>query len=191
MLASGGRQDRRANQVIETGNVKTARLLGHPICEDDFDDLYALHQNPKVMATLGGTLRDREETASFLRLLTDCWLQDGLGPWHWHHAETGQFVGRGGLRHLEVDGEQVVEILYALMPDYWGQGYATEIAAFSATYAFDQAGLDNVVAFTMKSNIASQKVMEKIGMTYEKDIMRADLPHVFYRMNNKNALAAR
>jgi [ribosomal protein S5]-alanine N-acetyltransferase len=65
-------------------------------------------------------------------------------------------------------------------PDHWGQGYAAELAAPARDLVFSR-GVGSVVAFTLTDNTASRRVMEKLGMTYERDIVHADLPHVLYR----------
>ena len=55
------------------------------------------------------------------------------------------------------------------------------MAARSLEVAFQVLGRDSVVAFTLHDNLASRRVMEKNGMTYEKDIIHAGLPHLLYR----------
>lgn len=81
-----------------------------------------------------------------------------------------------------VGGNDEVELAYVLMPEFWGKGLATEIAQVSLKVAFEQLGLADVVCFTMTTNRASQLMMEKVGFKYERDIVRANLPHVFYRI---------
>jgi RimJ/RimL family protein N-acetyltransferase len=67
------------------------------------------------------------------------------------------------------------------MPAYWGQGYATELGAAAVELAFGPLGLDSVVAYTLPHNLASRRVMDKLGFSYEREIVYADLPHVLYR----------
>ncbi len=62
-----------------------------------------------------------------------------------------------------------VEIGWRLHPDYWGHGYATEAAAASLRFGFDEAGLDEIVAFTTTLNTRSQAVMARIGMERDLD----------------------
>ena len=69
-----------------------------------------------------------------------------------------------------------------LMPEFWGQGLATEIAQASIGIAFNELGLSDVVSFTLPTNLASRRVMEKCGLTFERDIEWKDLPHVLYRL---------
>ena len=74
-----------------------------------------------------------------------------------------------------------VEAGWAIVPKRWGEGLATELARASVSTAFEQLGLGEVVAFTLPDNAASRRVMEKVGLTYERDIEHAGLPHVLYR----------
>ncbi len=109
------------------------------------------------------------------------WEDNGFGYWMFYLKDTKEWIGRGGLRRVEVGGNIEVEVGYALMPEYWGQGIATEIAQTSVKIAFEILGLDNVVSFTSTTNIASQRVIEKAGFKYERNIIHAGSPHVLYR----------
>ena len=102
----------------------------------------------------------------------------------------GRFVGRGGIRHVHVGGEDAVELAYALMAEYWRRGLGTEMAEALLNIAFDDLGLQELICFTMQTNLGSQRVMQKVGFIYDRDIMYTDLPHVLYRLNiasRKNA----
>ena len=73
-------------------------------------------------------------------------------------------------------------MLWFVHPNYWNRGYATEMAREAARVAFDVLELVDVVSFTVHGNEASRSVMEKLGMTYERDVDHAGLPHVLYRL---------
>ena len=89
--------------------------------------------------------------------------------------------GRGGLQYTFVAGTNEVEVAWAIVPDRWGQGLATELARASVALAFDDLRLREIVAFTLPHNVASRRVMEKSGFEYEGPIVHAGLPHVLYR----------
>jgi RimJ/RimL family protein N-acetyltransferase len=59
---------------------------------------------------------------------------------------------------------------------------ATEIAKVSLHIGFERLRLTDIVCFTLTTNMASQRVMQKAGFTYERDILHANWPHVLYRM---------
>ncbi len=94
----------------------------------------------------------------------------------------GRFVGRAGLHNTHVGGNDEVELAYALMAEFWGKGLATEMAQEIVTVAFERLGMTDVVCFTLTTNRASQRVMEKARFEYERDVVHAGLPHVLYRI---------
>jgi [ribosomal protein S5]-alanine N-acetyltransferase len=67
-----------------------------------------------------------------------------------------------GLQHLE-DGPEI-EVGYRFLKEHWGHGYATESAQASIDFAFDEVGLDRIVAVALETNIASRRVLEKCGL---------------------------
>lgn len=171
------------NTVTPLKTFHTARLAAKRIEASDFAELYRMNQDPRVMATLGG-LRSKQQTREFVTASIEHWNQHGFGVWMFHDRQTGQFVGRAGLRHTEVGGKREIELLYAVMTEFWGTGIASEMAAAILTLCFDRLGLSNIVAFTLHTNIASQRVMQKSGLIYERDIVHAGLPHVLYRLKS-------
>ena len=71
--------------------------------------------------------------------------------------------------------------------EFWGRGLATEIAAAIVRMAFDDLGLPSVIALTVPDHVKSQRVMTKVGMTYERHVMHAGLQHVLYRARRETA----
>jgi len=142
----------------------------------DFDDLRRLHQDPRAMATLAADGRPlpAEQTRQSLQASLDHWERYGYGIWTFRARADGQFVGYCGLRHSQVAGRPEVELLYALLPDYWGRGLATEAASAVVQWAFDEHGLVEIWASTQAANTRSRRVMEKIGMTRDP---RDDFDH--------------
>ncbi len=158
----------------------TARLLLTKLCPGDLDDLVRMYADPQVMATLGG-VRTAEWVAEYLNRQMAHWDEHGFGFWTVRDRRTGKFAGRGGLRYATIEGRREVEVGYGFRQECWGKGLATELALESARVGFAELRLPELVSFTMTTNIASQRVMEKAGFQYERDIIYADLPHVLYR----------
>lgn len=170
------------------GRVETPRLIGEPVGIAHLDDLTAMHADERVMRTLGG-LRTRAETAALIERLAGHWAEHGFGYWAFFDAATGEFVGRGGLGQVEIDGVgSEVEVGWAVVADRWRQGLGTEIARVSVDVALGELGLESVVAFTLPDNVASRGVMAKAGFAYERDITWRSLPHVLYRYPAARAL---
>jgi RimJ/RimL family protein N-acetyltransferase len=105
----------------------TARLRLTRIRAADLADLCRMHRDERVMATLGG-VRGDEVSAEILAQLAHHWDQHRFGYWMVRDSGSGAFIGRGGLRRVVVGGVQEVEIGYALMPEHWGRGLASELA---------------------------------------------------------------
>jgi len=163
--------------------IETPRLRGERIGPEHHAALLALLGDPRVGATLGGAATPEIVTAHIERHVAG-WERDGFHYWLFVDRETGEPVGRGGLSRTDTGGAGGVEVGWAVMPDRWGQGYASEIGAASLDVAFGVLGLSEVVSYTLPHNAASRRVMEKLGFSYEREIVHADLPHVLYRIQS-------
>jgi ribosomal-protein-alanine N-acetyltransferase len=93
------------------------------------------------------------------------WTEHGYGLWVVEGRESGDFLGHCGLRFVDELAE--VEVLYALAADSWGRGYATEAGAAAVRFGFEEAGLERILGLAFPENLASRRVMEKIGMRFE------------------------
>src|SRR5216117_4027986 len=145
---------------------------------ENLEEFAALMADPRVGETMAGT-RTREESEAWLRKDIAHWEVHDFGVWHAFERSTDQLVGRIGSRVMLLEGAMEVELAWAVHPDHWGQGYAAELAAPARDLVYSR-GVGSVVALTQPSNTASLRVMEKLGMTYERDVTHADLPHVLY-----------
>ena len=162
--------------------LSTTRLLAERLQQKHFEVLCQMHRNSSVMATLGG-VRSVEQTRKFLNNNLDHWQQHGYGLWIFTAKADGQFVGRGGLRHVHVAGNDELELAYALEAAFWGQGLATEMAQAIMDVGSKSLSRNSIVCFTLKSNQASQRVMEKLGFQYERDFVHGTQPHILYRLD--------
>jgi [ribosomal protein S5]-alanine N-acetyltransferase len=159
--------------------IETARMRGTVPDDGDLPFLRGLLADPRVGETMGG-VRNPDEVAEILAHHRDTWAQDGFGYWIWRDRETGEPVARGGLSRATVEGEPVVELGWVVRSDRWGQGLATELARASIDAAA-RLGIEQVVAYTLPHNTASRRVMEKLGMTYDRTFVHGRWgPHVLY-----------
>lgn len=151
--------------VLETNRL----LLRHPVI-GDLDALWALYCDPEITKYIPDAPRSREEAKEELE-----WHMHGhpkypeLGLWATIYRETGTFIGRCGLLPWTIDGQNEVEVAYAIARDYWGQGLGIEAAQGILQYGFDKLNLSRLICMIDPENIASQKVAEKIGMSFEKE----------------------
>jgi ribosomal-protein-alanine N-acetyltransferase len=154
------------------------------------DDLTRMHGDPRGMATLGG-VRSPAETREWLGRHLEHWQRYGFGLWMAHERESGRFAGRGGSHHVIIDERDEIEVGYSLLAEFWGRGLATELACESIRVAFTMLNLDELVCFTLTTNRASQRVMQKAGFRYERDMVYKDLPHVLYRLHRADWQSSR
>jgi RimJ/RimL family protein N-acetyltransferase len=164
--------------------IATPRMLGERLSLTHFAKIHQLYTDPLVMKTLSadGRVASEDSTRKHLQMCVEHWQEHGYGIWAFHRKADGQFIGRGGLKTYEIDGEKIVGLAYAVLSDYWGQGFATEMAEASVKIGFEKLHLPEIASWTLPINRASQRVMEKIGFHYERDFQFAGLPHRFYRL---------
>jgi [ribosomal protein S5]-alanine N-acetyltransferase len=121
-----------------------------------------------------------------LRVQSAQHARDGYTLWVWRELDSGELIGQIGLQPTEVEGEPAVEVGWSVAPERWGEGFATEAARASIAWGFDRAGLEEIVSFAMIENAASLRVMEKLAMSYEREFLRAGLPHSLYRIRSSD-----
>ena len=137
------------------------------------------------MATMGG-IWDEQLAQQKMQRNCEHWQLYGHGQWLWFDRETDEFVGRGGIGKVNVNGNKEVELGYALMPQFWGRELAVEIGQKSLSIAFDLFNYSSVVCYALVNNRSSQKVMQKIGFDWESNLLIGEQPHVLYRYLNPN-----
>jgi ribosomal-protein-alanine N-acetyltransferase len=160
---------------------ETARIRARRVTPGDLEELASMYQNPLVMETLGGE-KSREQTLQSLEKMIKHMDQHGFSYWILEEKQSHTFMGRAGLLHTEIDGSHEVELGYALLPEFWSKGLATEAAKEIIRIAFEEFKLDNIVCFSLPGNMASLRVMEKLGFSFEKKCVYKELPHVLYRL---------
>src|SRR5262245_12020760 len=122
-----------------------------------------MYGDPEVTRYLGGVkTRAQAEGVMRLRILAYYDEHPGFGVWATIERATGTCVGCHVLNHIQ--GEEFIQVGYILFKEAWGKGFATEGAAALLRYGFDDCGLSQIVAITDLDNVASQRVLEKIGL---------------------------
>ena len=148
--------------------IRTARLVLKPLVPVNAADYAAMRYHPEVtkwLLPLQGN--DPVEAArGTIGRFAEQWSERGYSPWAvWHE---GRLIGHCGLNHVpELEG---TEVLWALHPDFWGGGYATEAARASLEFGFETIGLPAIFAITKLDNVASQAVVKRLGLVYRKNV---------------------
>lgn len=177
--------------------LRTNRLALRPLLPDDAEDYAAMRFHPDVARWLPPAPGAQQESDRVVaaRATIDrfaaSWQERRLAPWG--IFLDAKLVGHGGLNYVaEFDA---VEVLWALHPEAWGKGYATEVAEAALDYGFGTLDLGSIFAITLESNTASQAVMKRIGLTYRKrvdyrgftDIVWFDIDRVAYAERTSTA----
>lgn len=144
-------------------SLTTERLALRRFTMDDLDLLVRLHTDIRVMRHAGGLLT-REQSLEVLRERTVDYYEQhpGLGVWATIERSSGECVGLHLLNNIR--GETDIQVGYLLYPEYWGRGYATEMAVRVLRYGFETLGLPQIAAITDLENLASQRVLLKAGL---------------------------
>ena len=147
--------------------IETARLHMRPFTFNDLDQFALIGSDPEVMRYIGdGRPQYREQTEATLNAIIEHHHRHGFGLWGAIEKASGSLAGFCGLQFLDKTSE--VEVGYRLAKRFWGKGLASEGAAASLRYGFEELGLDRIVAVVQPQNIASSRVLEKIGLSYVK-----------------------
>ena len=172
--------------------IETERLILRPYTEADRPALAEINGHPEVGMWLSGVLT-RAESDAFMDRATAHIADHGFGFWGAERKADGRLVGCIGLLVMGegMPGQGGIEIGWRLHPDVQGSGFATEGAAACRDWAFETLGAPEVMAITADTNVRSQAVMTRIGMTrapsrdFDHPRLGPDHPlrrHVFYSM---------
>jgi ribosomal-protein-alanine N-acetyltransferase len=150
--------------------IETSRLSLRPPNMADAPAIFATYaQDPLVTRYLiWRPHASLSETRAFLRRCETAWHRGSAFPWVITRRRDNRLMG---MIEPQVDGHRV-ELGYVLARAFWGQGYMTEAAGAVVRWALDQAGIYRVWAATDLENLASARVLEKVGMEKEGVLRR-------------------
>jgi len=131
----------------------------------DSEFFFQVNGNAEVMQYIR-PVKNREASDAFLQENIR-FYQDGstLGRYAVFEKGSGQFLGT--FSFLYMSGDADFHLGYALLPDAWGKGFATELVLVGATYFFEKTDKPSVFAITIAENVASQRVLIKSGFSYK------------------------
>ena len=159
--------------------IETDRLILRPWREEDRESYAALNADPEVMHDYPALPERPWVDAKFDRYSAH-FREQGFGRWMLERKADGAPLGYAGIMPVWPDHPYGtgMEIGWRLMRSAWGQGYATEAARASLADGFGRLGFDEVVAYTSETNVPSQAVMRRSGMTRAsvRDFHQPDRP---------------
>lgn len=154
----------------------TSIRLGFRLWQDsDLPSFSAMNADAETMRYFDKSLT-KEESKAMMDRLNQTYEDRGYCYFAVDLIETGEFIGMIGLgwKTFEADFTPCVDIGWRLDKRVWDQGYATEGAIRTLDYA-EEMGIKDVLSIASKNNLASIRVMEKIGLTYLRDFDHPDL----------------
>lgn len=159
--------------------ISTTRLFMTPFAPEHADGLFVMNSNPDVMHFLGGP-QSREKTEEGITRIQRRWVTHGYSWWTVLLKDTDIVIGAACLQHLAHKEDAPLEIGWRLPPPYQGKGYATEAGQAAMDFGFHRVGVDYICAVADPKNIASQQVMQRLGMTYVGIQTHYDVPCAYY-----------
>ena len=147
--------------------LETERLLLRRLTTDDAEFMFELLNDPAFIQNIGDRhIQTLDDARSYIVKGPASYDKNGFGLYLVVLKETGESIGICGL--IRREGLEDVDIGYAFLPRFWSRGYAVEAAQATRTYAKDVVGLKRIVAIVDPANDPSIRVLEKIGLRYEK-----------------------
>jgi RimJ/RimL family protein N-acetyltransferase len=164
-----------------TPHLETERLWLAQWSLADLPAARPIFTDPHVMRYIndGHPLAD-DEIGKFIARQQKHFLSRGFCLWKLLLKPEGRLIGFCGLQPLELDEISEVEIGWRLAKDQWGRGLATESARVALRDVVEHAHLSRVIAIAMPENHASLRIMEKLGMAYERDSQKDGFDIVVY-----------
>jgi ribosomal-protein-alanine N-acetyltransferase len=172
----------------------TERLILRRWKDSDREPFAEINADPRVMEFFPGCLT-REESDRLMDDIESHFDNRGFGLFATELKDGGNLIGFIGLHvaSFQAHFTPCVEIGWRIATPYWGKGLATEGSREVIRFAFERMRLESLVSFTVPENIASRRLMEKLGMTHDpaEDFDHPKLPpghrlrrQVLYRLKN-------
>ena len=144
---------------------KSERLGFRKWSDSDLEEFFALNSDEEVMEHFPKTL-SKKEVEEFIERLSAQFDKNGYTYFATEVLESKEFIGMIGIAFQEYETQftPAIDIGWRLKKDAWGNGYATEGAKRCLQYAFNELGIDKIIAVCPVNNVKSENVMKKIGM---------------------------
>ena len=173
---------------------ETERLILRRFREDDLEGLFELHGDPEAMYFLGAPWT-REKTGDTLARIIANYAKSDLD---WHAVERKSdgamigvcWLGRLGVRWESALGPGLIELGYRYARRFWGNGYATEAGAAMLRRGFEELKLPRIMAIVDERNIASDRVVQKLRMTYQRTFEQQGMRIKYYTIDNPHPVSA-
>lgn len=163
--------------------LETKRLALREMAQADFPALCKILQDDDVMYAYEGPFSS-DGVQGWLDKQLGRYKEYGFGLWAVVLKETGEMIGQCGLSMQDYNSSKILEVGYLFQKEHWHHGYASEAAIACKEYAFDKLKVKEVYSIIRDTNIASQNVAIRNGMTcvgkFIKHYRGLDIPHFLF-----------
>jgi ribosomal-protein-alanine N-acetyltransferase len=165
------------------GKIVTSRLCLRPFGREDLDAYARIIGDPEVGKWFPkGNGYTREEAEKSLNSILRHWEKHGFGIWAVTDKKNKDaLLGRCGLNLITETSE--VEVDFIIARSFWGCGYATEAARAALKCGFGTLNLNRIIALAKPENVASRRVIEKIGMRYVRNAEYWGITCAYYKIS--------
>lgn len=157
-----------------TTTLRTERLHLRPFCSNDREAVIAMNTDPDVRRYLGGPV----DATTLVRIRSSA-IGERWGLFGVEHASSAEVIGSCSLAR---DRGQL-ELSYQLMPQYWGQGLATEACRAVADWAWADQDDDVIIAVTQAANIPSRRLLGRLGFVEHETFVEWDAEQVLAHLH--------
>jgi len=166
------------NRIIEN-----EQLYLRELTSDDFEDLCLILQDEETMYAYEAAFT-KQQVSDWLNWNLKSYQENGFGLWAIIDQKSQNFIGQCGIVYSDVENQLLLEIGYLVNKRYWNQGYATSASQLCITYAKNSLKAEKICSIIRETNLSSQKVAEKNGMTivkqFDKDYSGLPVRHFVY-----------
>ena len=165
---------------------ETRRLTHRAFTLEDAEVFYLLNSDPDVMRLTGEPpLLSLESARETIAGYPD-FESVGYGRWACVLKETDTVIGFCGLKYLsDLDA---VDVGYRFLTPYWGRGFATEACRASLEFGFSTLGLEQIIGLVFAENVASVRVLEKMGMRLDSEFVFDGMPARRYALDRRDGV---
>ncbi|XGW00107.1 MAG: GNAT family N-acetyltransferase [Leptolyngbya sp. BL-A-14] len=163
--------------------IETDRLILREFQRKDLQELAPILADPKVMKFSPTGVSSVEQVRERIEGFIACYNEFGFGKWAVILKQTNQLLGYCGIAVDQIDGNEEKELGYRLNSRYWGQGLATEASSAAVKYGFEQFNLPYILGLVERANVASVRVLEKIGMQHQRTTVFHEIEMELYRID--------
>lgn len=170
-------------------NIETERLILREILPTDVEGIFELDSNSTVHKYLGNKpITTKEKAEEIIQFIREQYKERSIGRFATIEKSTGDFVGWSGLKLNKDEKEELngkrnfYDIGYRFIPRFWGKGYATESSLAILDYGFKELDIKIICGAADVENVASNKILQKIGLKYINDFPFEDIITSWYEL---------